>query len=539
MKTAASITSVKISTTLEIVGKDDLRHPLNMGESTKIIANAGEKYRIVKKHNANDVLADDVVVTKSGDNLEISYADDTHVTLEGFYSADAQLELPANDGGIHTVTSNSESLSTNESNYVYAHGNHDTLMSMTQNNQALQVAFTDRMSVSDLPHYAELATGVATGVATDAVIGSAAGTTAVAGTAAVGGTATTGLSTMAMAGIGAVGVGGGAVILNNNNGNGSSPASTDNTPPAIIAPEGFVFTDAGRSATDALSSNPTITLTLASDTATWKYSLDNGTTWSAGTGDTITLAEGTYDKQDVQVKQFDAAGNSSISHMSTTATLASSAMVQLDGLNQSGVRNDSSQITSVGTLGEYVVTFQGRDSTGRYSVFVQKFNANGTESGTMVQLEALGNTTGYDYTPQITAVGTAGEYVVTFYGQDLVSGDYSIYVQKFNANGTVAGTIVQLEAIDNTTGGDYNPQVTAVGAAGEYAVTFQGVDSNGNWSIFVQKFDLNGATLGSMVQLDGLNQSYVYNEYPQITAVGTAGEYVVTFQGYESTGNYY
>ena len=670
MKTAASITSVKITTTLEIVGKDTLRHPLNMGESTKIIANAGEKYRIVKKHNANDVLADDVVVTKSGDNLEISYADDTHVTLEGFYSADAQLELPANDGGIHTVTSNSESLSTNESNYVYAHGNHDTLMSMTQNNQALQVAVADRISVSDLPHYAELATGVATGVATDAVIGSAAaGTTAATSTAAVaaGTAATTGLSTMAMVGIGAVGVGGGAMVLSGGSNRDTTvpvtpvtPTPTDNTPPATIAPAGFVFTDAGRSATDALSSNPTITLSLASDTATWQYSLDNGTTWSAGTGDTITLAEGTYDKQDVQVKQFDAAGNSSISHMSTTATLESSAMVQLEaigvtngsdgyaqttavgtsgayvtvfsGTSASMYQDDSvyvqkfnadgtisgdmvelqaigvmglgdygPQVTAVGTSGEYVVTFNGYDNGARfiyvqkfnadgtianntmvklevagvatnenndsqitsvgtdgsfvvtflgkdtsvghdYSIFVQKFNADGTTTNNaMVQLEAMGNFTGGDYSPQITAVGATGEYVVTFHGQDtgVAGNDTSVFVQKFNADGTIMGNApVRLEAIGNATGGDDSAQVTALGATGEFVVTFEGQDTDNDYSIFVQKFNADGTPSGAMVQLEAIGNTTGDDYNPQITAVGTAGQFVVTFEGNDADNNY-
>ncbi|GEM_PF-6715735 len=814
MKTAVSIKPVTASQSLTIIGNDGLRHSLNVGESSKIIAKAGEKYRIVKTHNAIDVLADDVVVTKAGDNLELSYADGTHVTLDGFYSANgSELELPANDGGIHTVTSSEPVLSANESNYVYAHGNHDALMGMTSDNHALQVAVAEKMNVADLPHYAELATGVATdagagsagatvgattgsstvayvsggiaalvgGVALashgsgggNAPIATAAATNTVIGTITAGpilagnglsvniynanGSTLLGSAHLSSTGTFSVDVGtytgviiakvvnantgadymdeatgqgkdlnatlmavsvvsGGNVTVNinaittiasihagvhsdgsvpstigtqvvsdansavatafgltnilttepvttigvngtansnynaadglnagekygavlaslsgadqHNGGNsqatidaisgglsgstlstgaqsiiiaGANVVHTDVTPlidstalesatalgtdlstltsaqisaltPAILAslttaqlstltpaqltqldseqiavlpdttppaPSEFAFTDAGRSATDALSSNPTITLTLASDTATWQYSLDNGTTWTNGTGHTITLAEGTYDKQSVQVKQFDAAGNSSISHMSTTPTIESSAMVQLDGLNQSYVRNESSQITAVGTAGEYVVTFQGYDSTGRYSVFVQKFNADGTEAGTMVQLEALGNTTGRDYSPQITAVGTTGEYVVTFYGQDAVGGDYSVYVQKFNADGTTTNnTMVQLEAIGNTTHTDQNPQITAIGTAGEYVVTFQGLDSTNQWSIFVQKFDATGATVGSMVQLDGLNQSYVYNEAPQITAVGTAGEYVVTFDGYDSTGYY-
>jgi roadblock/LC7 domain-containing protein len=301
---------------------------------------------------------------------------------------------------------------------------------------------------------------------------------------------------------------------------------------------GFTFTDAGVSATDGLSSNPAITLTLASDTAAWQYSLDNGTTWVNGSGSSITLAEGTYDKQDVQVKQFDAAGNSSISHMSTTPTLAPLTMVQLEALGNTTGNDDAPQITAVGTAGEYVVTFYGADSAGYRSIFVQKFNADGTTAGTMVQLEALNKTTGYDQYPQITAVGTTGEYVVTFSGTDSANDD-SIFVQKFNADGTTTGNaMIQLEALGNTTGYDQAPQITSVGTAGEYVVTFYGRDSDGDDSIFVQKFNADGTTTGNaMVQLEALGTTTASDRAPQITAVGTTGEYVVTFYGNDGIDN--
>ena len=104
----------------------------------------------------------------------------------------------------------------------------------------------------------------------------------------------------------------------------------------------------------------------------------------------------------------------------------------------------------MGTTGEYVVTYQGEDSNGDYSIFVQKFNANGTIQGSQVMLEATGVTNRSDWSPQITAVGTAGEYVVTYYGIDS-NGDTSIFVQKFNADGTIQGSRVKLEATDVAT----------------------------------------------------------------------------------------
>jgi len=68
-------------------------------------------------------------------------------------------------------------------------------------------------------------------------------------------------------------------------------------------------------------------------------------------------------------------------------------------------------ITTVGTAGEYVVTWEGNSGVG-YGIFVQKFNADGTTSGNQVKLEGVIN--GINVLPQTTAVGSAGEYVVTW-----------------------------------------------------------------------------------------------------------------------------
>jgi cyclophilin family peptidyl-prolyl cis-trans isomerase len=45
--------------------------------------------------------------------------------------------------------------------------------------------------------------------------------------------------------------------------------------------------------------------------ASWSYSLDNGNTWNLGSGDSITLPIGDYAVDAIQVRQTDAAGNSS------------------------------------------------------------------------------------------------------------------------------------------------------------------------------------------------------------------------------------
>ncbi|MCS7488522.1 hypothetical protein UA24_19205, partial [Marinomonas sp. BSi20414] len=187
------------------------------------------------------------------------------------------------------------------------------------------------------------------------------------------------------------------------------------------------------------------------------------------------------------------------------------------------------QVTAVGSEGAYVVTWSGEDSDGDDSIFVQRFNANGTLNGNTVQLEALGNTTGSDIFPQITAVGSEGAYVVTWSGED--SDDDSIFVQLFNANGTPNGNTVQLEAPGNAGGSDKDSQVIAVGNGGAYVVTWYGRDSDNDDSIFVQRFNADGTPNGDTVQLEALGNTTGSDRFPQITAVGSDGAFVVTWQG--------
>jgi len=200
------------------------------------------------------------------------------------------------------------------------------------------------------------------------------------------------------------------------------------------------------------------------------------------------------------------------------------------------------QITAVGISGEYVVTYQGTDSNGDDSIFVQKFGSDSRPQGTQVMLESTGITNRMDNNPQITAVGTSGEYVVAYQGTDS-DRDSSIFVQKFNSDGTTEGSQVKLKATGVTYNngvtynGAYEPQIAAVGTSGEYVVTYNGIDSGGDSSIFVQKFNNDGTPKGSQVMLEAMRVTNKSDDKPQITAIGTSGEFVVAYNGYDSEDN--
>ena len=227
-----------------------------------------------------------------------------------------------------------------------------------------------------------------------------------------------------------------------------------------------------------------------------------------------------------------------VQQFNANGTTTGRATVRLDAPGNTAGNDYYPQVTSVGSDGAYVVAWTGQDSGNDYSIFVQGFNANGTIKGVTVQLEAIGTTDGSDTLHQVLAVGTTGDYVVTWSGVDS-AGDLSIFVQKFNADGSTTGYApVQLEGIGKTTGADVAPQISAVGDQGHFVVTWSGVDSAGDTSIFVQGFGADGKLLGSAVQLEAIGVTNGADTDPQVSAVGSDGAYVVTWQGQDSGNDF-
>ncbi|WP_168203151.1 Ig-like domain-containing protein [Marinobacter fonticola] len=95
-------------------------------------------------------------------------------------------------------------------------------------------------------------------------------------------------------------------------GNESSPSPTtavviDVTAP--VAPTLALMEDTGADSGDGISSNGEMQISGIESGASWEYSVDGGSAWTAGTGDHLMLGSGEYGPGQVQVRQTDAAGN--------------------------------------------------------------------------------------------------------------------------------------------------------------------------------------------------------------------------------------
>ena len=85
---------------------------------------------------------------------------------------------------------------------------------------------------------------------------------------------------------------------------------TSSAPPSLS-----LAADTGSSKSDRLTDNPVINIGgLDPNRSTWEYSLDTGKNWRPGVGNAFSVPKSQYSKGQVQVRQVDAAGNSSLAN---------------------------------------------------------------------------------------------------------------------------------------------------------------------------------------------------------------------------------
>jgi hypothetical protein len=322
-------------------------------------------------------------------------------------------------------------------------------------------------------------------------------------------------------------------------GNTSLLSSHSFTVDTVIAtPVMGLVNDTGTSNTDGVTRVNTVNVSNLESGAIWEYQVDNGA-WLPGSGSSFSL---TNSRHDYRVRQTDVAGNSSVTSTKTMTLDANAVdvsaiyqnMVQLEPLNKTDGRDERGFIGAVGSDGSYVVTWTGPNRLDLNCIFVQKFNPDGTTAGfplVEIPAEVYFNTP----TPKVSSLTNDGTYVVTWHAEDSSGSDDIIFVQRFNANGTANGAAIRLEPAGVTNGFDQFPEVVNLGNNGAFVVTWQGTDSAGDTSVFVQQFNADGTTTGrNMVQLEAIASGS--DGQPKIAAVGSSGAYAVTWVGANANG---
>ncbi|WP_299731040.1 Ig-like domain-containing protein [uncultured Endozoicomonas sp.] len=210
-------------------------------------------------------------------------------------------------------------------------------------------------------------------------------------------------------------------------GSNESTFIIDNTP--LTEPTLALNADTGSNTSDNITSNRAVDVTLSDDQVKWEYSLNNGSSWTEGSGESFDLAvDTTYDDGHIQVRQYDAAGN-----VSTVGTINTEITTDNTGpdapgltLNEDTGSNSNDDVTNDLTMNVTLADDQDR----------WEFRLNGGDwtdggSGTSFELEA-----GVEY--------AAG----------------AIQVRQFDAAGNVSAITSSETAITTDTTAPAAPEVT-------------------------------------------------------------------------------
>jgi len=167
---------------------------------------------------------------------------------------------------------------------------------------------------------------------------------------------------------------------------------------------------------------------------------------------------------------------------------------------------------SVGPVGAFVVAWQstgsdGTDTSGT-SILAQRFSAAGSPLGGEFQVNSY--TTGEQALPAV-ATAANGRFLVTWQsdgsdGDD--SSGSSIQGQRYHPTGAPLGDQFQVNSY--TTSSQSRPSVAA-DPSGQFVVTWQSNsspdDDSSSWSIQGQRYDLDGALIGSQFQVNTFTPS--------------------------------
>ncbi|MFL5330324.1 MAG: RHS repeat-associated core domain-containing protein [Gemmataceae bacterium] len=179
-------------------------------------------------------------------------------------------------------------------------------------------------------------------------------------------------------------------------------------------------------------------------------------------------------------------------------------------------------------LGSSVVVWQSYDQDGdSWGVYGQRYDAAGQAVGSEFQI----NQTTLDYQgyPQV-AMDAVGNFTVVWQSYNFTESDFDIYSRAYDRFGTALTSEVVVDTITTT---DQQTPTIAMTSDGRYVVSWLGRDSSG-YGVFAQRFDADGTANGSQI---GINATTMYDQFIPSVAIDSAGNFVVSWTGWNGTAS--
>jgi hypothetical protein len=184
-------------------------------------------------------------------------------------------------------------------------------------------------------------------------------------------------------------------------------------------------------------------------------------------------------------------------------------------------------VAMVGATGDIIVTWTSFEQDGNQDAIVaRQYSLSGAAKGD----EFVVNT--YTYGAQResdVACDAAGNFVVTWKGEEYNGSGWGIYARRFKANGSGIGNEFH---VNNATANDQITPAVAMDTLGNYVVTWASYVQSGNnvWDIYARRYNSSGTALGSNFLV---NQTTVYNQIQPDVAMSTGKGFVITWASYK------
>jgi len=132
------------------------------------------------------------------------------------------------------------------------------------------------------------------------------------------------------------------------------------------------------------------------------------------------------------------------------------------------------------------------------------------------------------------AINANGGFVVVWESLDAGSGYYGIYAQRYDASGARLGGETQ---INTTVLNDQSSPRVATNAAGNYVVTWENSDQNGDWNVYARSFNADGSPVGNDIQINSAAISVLTSGTVPAVGIDTAGNFIVGWETYDTASN--
>jgi len=195
---------------------------------------------------------------------------------------------------------------------------------------------------------------------------------------------------------------------------------------------------------------------------------------------------------------------------------------------------DSQTNPSIAALndGGFVVTWESNDQDGSgYGIYGQRYDSSGAKNGSEFQVNTY--TLDSQTNPSIAALNDGG-FLVTWdsFGQD--GSANGIFSQRYDSNGARVGSEFQVNTY--TSNVQTNPSIAALNDGG-FLVTWESSHQDGsNYEIYGQRYSSSGVKIGSEFQVNTNLSNSQTN--PSITVLND-GRFVVTWQSNDQDSSNY